>query len=109
MPYGDPLNLCSPCGKDFSSLEAFDRHRVGKHEYDFSFDHPDGRRCLEADDLQALGWEMDERGRWHDPERSTRARRAFQDRASDVGLTPQTPSEAVAGLMTHPPLFDEAA
>ena len=41
-----PLNFCRSCQSDFGAIAAFDRHRVGKHAYLYSEDHPDGRRCL---------------------------------------------------------------
>jgi hypothetical protein len=31
-----PLNECGACGHDFTSVELFDRHRVGKHAYMYS-------------------------------------------------------------------------
>jgi hypothetical protein len=64
------LNLCCACLRDFSSVSAFDRHRVGKHTYDFAqgmrFDPPveDGRRCLDEDEMLEAGMELDRRGRW---------------------------------------------
>ena len=67
------MNLCRACGEDFSSVEAFDRHRIGKHEYTWSPEREDGRRCLAPDELEALAWEQNERGRWFDPARSARA------------------------------------
>jgi hypothetical protein len=42
-----PLYGCSTCCLDFTSLDAFDRHRVGPHEH--------GRRCLDLDKLDATG------------------------------------------------------
>ena len=58
-----PLNGCASCGRDFTSLASFDRHRVGRHAYTFDeglrLDPPreDGRRCLDADELLAAGLE----------------------------------------------------
>lgn len=57
------MNYCRACKRDFGSLGAFDAHRVGKHEYDWSLDKPDGRRCLDVDD-QGAGWHQDKAGRW---------------------------------------------
>ena len=56
-----PLNGCSPCGRDFASLKAFDLHRVGKHDLNFP-EHLEGRRCLDVD--EEPGWVLDKRGRW---------------------------------------------
>ncbi len=42
------------CGADFTSLELFDRHRVGRHE-------PDDRRCLSVDEMSENGWQRDSR------------------------------------------------
>jgi hypothetical protein len=65
-----PLNECAECGADFTSLELFDRHRVGRHE-------PDERHCLSGDEMREKGWESDSQGRWTDPARAMRARRRF--------------------------------
>jgi hypothetical protein len=84
-----PLNGCSACRTDFASVAAFDKHRTGKHEYDFDFDHPDGRRCLAPDEMLAAGMELDPRGRWRlkltDTERL---------RLSELTGSPQTDEEA---------------
>ena len=71
------MNLCRSCRSDFTSVRLFDAHRVGKHEYDWSLDQPDGRRCLDSDEMAALGWEVDSRGRWSDPVRAAATREAF--------------------------------
>jgi len=65
-----PLNQCAPCGADFTSLELFDRHRIGRHD-------PDGRCCLTFAEMTAKGWRVDGRGRWKDPARAMRARHRF--------------------------------
>lgn len=73
------MNLCRACGEDFSSVEGFDAHRVGTHEYThpegLRMDPPreDGRRCLSVSELEALGWERNRSGRWFDPKRASRA------------------------------------
>jgi hypothetical protein len=66
-----PLNQCAACGDDFTSVETFDRHRVGSHE-------PDERRCLSPAGMREKDWEKDGRGRWFDQARFERARRAFE-------------------------------
>jgi hypothetical protein len=66
------MNLCRRCGLDFSSLEAFDAHRTGRHEYLWTPEREDGRRCLDTEELEALGWEQNDWGRWFDPMRSAR-------------------------------------
>jgi hypothetical protein len=54
------MNLCTVCGLDFGSVKAFDRHRVGVHDYLFSegvrMDPPrfDGRRCLSESEMESL-------------------------------------------------------
>ena len=59
-----PLHGCSGCRQDFTSLALFDRHRVGLYEYTFEqglkLDPPreDGRRCLDSDEMQAKGSEL---------------------------------------------------
>ena len=69
-----PLNLCRACGQDFSGLETFDRHRVGKHAYLWSPAREDGRRCLDSAEMGALGWTRNARGQWRDPARSPAGR-----------------------------------
>ncbi len=54
------MNLCTVCTLDFGSVSAFDRHRVGVHEYTFAqgakMEPPryDGRRCLSVSEMEAL-------------------------------------------------------
>jgi hypothetical protein len=90
-----PANWCSACGQDFTSVELFDRHRVGVHAYTYTeglkLDPPaeDGRRCLVIEEMQANGWTEDARGRWVDPARSERAREAF----SALGSPAEKPCE----------------
>lgn len=77
------MNTCTACFENFSSVETFDRHRVGVHAYTFlegmRMDPPveDGRRCLHPDEMEDLGWTQDVKARWYDPARSARAREAF--------------------------------
>ena len=62
-----PLNQCATCGLDFASLSAFDAHRVGKYAYEWSPEHPDGRRCLTEAELRERSFTTDKRGRWRRP------------------------------------------
>jgi hypothetical protein len=90
-----PLNGCGGCHADFTSLETFDRHRVGTYEYTLEqglkLDPPreDGRRCLSPEEMQAKSWERNDKGRWTDPARSDRARLAF----SASGGSPERPGK----------------
>lgn len=47
------MNLCRSCGEDFGSVSAFDAHRIGKHDYLYSDEHPDGRRCLSVEEMES--------------------------------------------------------
>jgi hypothetical protein len=58
------MNLCRRCGTDFASVAAFDRHRTGSHEYRFSFERLDGRRCMSEDEMLTARMELDPRERW---------------------------------------------
>lgn len=64
-------------------MAAFDRHRVGKHEYTYAeglkLEPPreDGRRCMTVDEMQATGMELNGRGRWHIAEATERSRAHF--------------------------------
>ena len=60
-------NGCSACGRDFSSVTAFDLHRTGKHEHLFSPEHPDGRRCRDDEEMIDKGMRLDASGRWRGP------------------------------------------
>jgi hypothetical protein len=72
------VNRCTACGEDFGSVELFDRHRVGRHAYKFAeglqLDREDGRRCLDVDEMEEVGWCLNGRGRWIDPARDPRGR-----------------------------------
>ena len=65
-----PMNQCATCGEDFVSLEGFDAHRVGEHDYTFAeglrMNPPveDGRRCLDVAEMLEAGWHRDKNGRW---------------------------------------------
>jgi hypothetical protein len=61
------MNLCRSCNKDFGSLSAFDAHWLGKHEYRWSPELEDGRRCLDSEELTEKGWKQDRYGRWRQP------------------------------------------
>ena len=78
------MNYCTSCDKDFTSVRAFDTHRVGKHAYTYTEGvamepmREDGRRCLRTDELCDAGIAQDARGRWFLVEDRERARRAFR-------------------------------
>ena len=82
-----PANGCRACGHDFAGLRYFDAHRVGKHEYTFSeglrMEPPleDGRRCLTVDEMRAMGWETNARGRWFSPTAAELTRQHFAEAA----------------------------
>jgi hypothetical protein len=65
------MNLCPTCGEDFGSVSAFDKHRLGNHEYVLSEERPDGRRCLTPEEMQGRGMKKDKRGRWRLAARET--------------------------------------
>jgi hypothetical protein len=75
-----PLNRCTACRQDFTSLRLFEAHRIGDHALDFP-GHDHGRRCLDIEEMQAKGWEQDDKSRWLDPEKDT-ITRLVQERAS---------------------------
>jgi hypothetical protein len=58
------VNLCTSCGKDFGGVVVFDAHRVGKHAYDYSPEHPDGRRCLTTKEMREKKFKLNQRGAW---------------------------------------------
>ena len=59
------MNLCRSCREDFGSVAAFDAHRVGKHAYLYSAEHPDGRRCLSIEEIERDPYFVsNDRGRW---------------------------------------------
>ena len=52
------MNSCISCGLDFKSASAFDQHRTGNGLE---------RRCLSEKELNNIGMEPDEKGRWRMP------------------------------------------
>ncbi|HST13264.1 MAG TPA: hypothetical protein VLJ44_00260 [Gaiellaceae bacterium] len=64
------MNLCTACGEDFSSVSAFDRHRIGKHAYTYTEglgmnpEHHDGRRSMDEAEMRAAGMDPNARGWW---------------------------------------------
>jgi len=73
-----PRAFCRSCGEDFNGDRYFDLHRVGAHEYEWSPEHEDGRRCLDESELRARGLRRNAEGRWHDPESAERLRGAHR-------------------------------
>jgi hypothetical protein len=93
------LNLCRACDQDFASLEAFDRHRVGVHQYTFQEgmrmvpSREDGRRCLHPEEMPGRGMSVNPMGRWQIDARVERARKAF----SAIGETSGSDRKASDG------------
>lgn len=77
------MNVCGGCSLDFSSVRAFDGHRVGRHGYTSTEGLrlvppvEDGRRCLVPGELRDAGFVQDVRGRWGVAEHQARARERF--------------------------------
>lgn len=46
---------CATCKERFADEYAFDAHRVGEHDYLWSEERPDGRRCLQLAEFAAAG------------------------------------------------------
>ena len=64
-------SLCSTCNEDFGGVTAFDMHRVGKHEAVASPEFPEGRRCLNREEMLGRKMRLDMYGRWRGPGRNT--------------------------------------
>jgi hypothetical protein len=65
--FENPLNGCARCGRDFSSLAAFDAHFVNlAADHRWTPERPDGFRCLDEDEI-AEKLEVDDRGRYRLP------------------------------------------
>jgi hypothetical protein len=85
------MNLCTTCGEDFGSLEAFDAHRVGSYPQRGPSEYrgpteawaPDkGRRCLTVDEMESGSFRARQfvrngRGRWSLEKRLNRSRESF--------------------------------
>jgi hypothetical protein len=90
------VNYCRACREDFASLSAFDAHRTGKHTHTFreglERGRENGRRCLDPDELEAMGWHQDGQGRWKLPLSEAQAQRLAGMRAErhdrNPGRTP---------------------
>ena len=78
-----PLNGRTGCGHDFTCTTLFDRHRIGSYGSGEYLGNPAdwtpglGRRCMDAEEMEAKGWELNDRGRWTDPVRVQASREAF--------------------------------
>jgi hypothetical protein len=86
------LTLCTTCGQDFGGTKAFDKHRVGKHEYLYDPEHPDGRRCLTHGEMVKRGMYVNARDRWSQApnglsERLGLAQEATRDQADVIART----------------------
>jgi hypothetical protein len=55
------ISTCSGCNQVFNSNGAFDAHRVGGHALS---KYGTKRRCLTVEEMVALGWLKNARGRW---------------------------------------------
>ena len=55
LPIGTAISRCSACKKVFSSVFAFDKHRVGKSA---------DRRCLSTDEIVEKGMCLNGKERW---------------------------------------------
>jgi hypothetical protein len=97
-------NVCRGCGLAFSSLEIFDRHRIGRHAYSYAdglnLDPAleDGRRCLDENEMLARGWVRDGRGRWTDPARSGRAAERLAKPCVGLGVRAGALASAEEGI-----------
>jgi hypothetical protein len=58
-------STCPTCGAIFSSVAAFDVHRVGPYQ-------PARRRCLTSLEMLAEGMSQDDRGWWMLPAATTK-------------------------------------
>lgn len=105
------MTVCRTCGLDFSSVAAFDAHRVGQHAYTYEegllFDPPrlDGRRCLSRDEMRTRGCAIDSRERLVHPRETRRIRR--QRRAEPLtalgrSQSPPSATTHVGGLHSNP-------
>ena len=81
-------NYCRSCNTDFASVSAFDRHRIGVHEYLYADGlrmdptKEDGRRCLTPEEMVSAAMERDDRGRWRIA--PSELQKAFYERNSSV-------------------------
>lgn len=67
---------CGACCETFVGSGAGDRHRVGDYAISTG---PNRRRCLDVEEMRAIGLDQDERGLWFDvaSRESIRDRRAI--------------------------------
>jgi hypothetical protein len=79
--------LCSACGQDFGGVRAFDLHRVGKHAYSYSAKHPDGRRCLNEQEMQERGMYLNESGRWSQPRNGLSERLGSRRQRTELAIS----------------------
>jgi hypothetical protein len=99
------VNLCTSCEHDFSSVEGFDRHRIGPYAKGMSGKKAStcgaeglavnppcgGRRCLSVDEMTQAQWTKDARGRWvHPREARKRLRRGGDTPQASTNAAPRT-------------------
>jgi hypothetical protein len=111
------VNECSACELDFASVAAFDAHRIGRYPQRGPAEYQDrrvrglvpldegwqpkyGRRCLDTEELLALGFAKDKRGRWVHPREARRERRRV--RVSEGAPTTQDAMPAGNGTPDSP-------
>jgi hypothetical protein len=81
------MNLCRSCGHDFAGVSAFDRHRIGTHDYTYAEGlrmeplREDGRRCMSTDEMADAGMELNDSGRWFLIAAADRAHERFAEAA----------------------------
>lgn len=56
---------CPTCGRPFSSVREFDRHRIGSYAKPGKM--KGNRRCLTVAELEARGWRTNPRGFYMQP------------------------------------------
>lgn len=58
LPAGTNFCRCAECGAYFSTIRAFDEHRVGLHRV------PGDRRCLQLGGMRSRGLRLNSQGYW---------------------------------------------
>ena len=68
LPAREDEELLPTVRGDFSSVQNFDAHQLGKGQaHRWSPEHEDGFRCMNDEELERAGFELNEYGRWHRP------------------------------------------
>lgn len=73
---------CIGCNADFTGMTLFEAHRVGKYGVK---EGENRRRCMTKSEMEAKGWQTDQKGAWFDPRARLRLAQFSTQRDDPLG------------------------